>query len=64
MTQAEKIVRELRKGWRTWCELQHLWIQSPWKRLAESGNKYLRPSERIDRKVGSDGLIRLRVVRK
>jgi len=64
MTQAEQLVRELRKGWRTWCQLQHLWIQSPQKRLAEAGSRYMRAGEVIDRKTGQDGLIRLRIVRK
>lgn len=63
MTQAEKIVRELRKGWRTWCQLQQLWSQAPWKRLAESGHKHLKPGERIERKT-IRGLIHLRVTRK
>lgn len=64
MTQAEQCVRELRAGWRTWCQLQRLWIQSPQKRLAEAAHKFLKPGEVIERKTGSDGLIRLRVVRK
>lgn len=64
MTQAEQIIRELRSGWRTWCQLERLWIQAPWKRLAEAGHKFLKPGERIERKTGADGLIRLRVVRK
>ncbi len=63
MTQAERIVRELRRGWRTWCQLQHLWIQAPWKRLAESGASHLKPGERIERKVVG-GLVHLRVTRK
>lgn len=64
MTQAEQIARELRTGWRTWCQLERLWIQAPWKRLAESGWRHLRAGEVIERKTGKDGLIRLRVVRK
>ena len=64
MTQAERIIVELRRGWRTWCGLQcFLWVGSPHKRLAEAGHKYLKPGERIERKV-ENGLIHLRVTRK
>lgn len=63
-TQAQRIVCELRRGWRTWGDLQAARLsQCPWKRLAEAGHKFLAPGERIDRKTGSDGLLRLRVVR-
>lgn len=63
MTQAEKIVRELRHGWRSWWHLQRLFGCSPNKRLAESGHKYLKPGERIERAV-REGLVHLRVTRK
>lgn len=63
-TQAHKIVCELRGGWKTWGDLLRSGIsQCPWKRLAEAGHKYLKPGEKIARKVGHDGLLRLRVVR-
>jgi hypothetical protein len=63
MTQAEKIVRELRRGWRTWWHLQRLVGQSPNKRLDESGGKYLREGESIERAI-RNGLVHLRVTRK
>lgn len=63
MTQAEKIVCELRRGWRTWWDLQRLVGQSPNKRLDESGHKYLKAGERIDRAI-RNGLVHLRITRK
>lgn len=63
MTQAEKIVSELRRGWRTWWDLQRLFGQSPNKRLAEAGHKYLKAGERVERSV-RQGLVHLRVTRK
>lgn len=64
MTQAEKIVSALRKRWMSYLDLEMLRVSScPWKRLSESGHRHLRPGERIDKKTGSDGLIRYRVVR-
>lgn len=48
--------------------LKHGWsaeraLVTPVGGLAEAGHKFLAPGERIDRKTGSDGLLRLRVVR-
>ena len=64
MTQAARIVAELRRGWRTWGDLQAFRISTtPWKRLSEAGHKYLKDGERIERKTGKDGLLRLRVVK-
>lgn len=63
-TQAQRIVCELRRGWRTWGDLQAQRLsQCPWKRLAEAGHRFLAPGEVIQRKEGHDGLLRLRVVR-
>lgn len=62
MTQAERLVKELRKGWHTWWGLQCLVGQSPQKRLAESGRRFLKPGEFIDRKI-MNGLVHLRVRR-
>ena len=62
MTQAAQLVAALRKGWHTTGDLQALRISPcPWKRLAESGARYLKPGEVIERKTGPDKLIRLRV---
>lgn len=64
MTHAAQLIQALRNGWHTTGDLEALRIsQCPWKRLSEAGHKYLQPGERIDRKTGDDGLLRLRVVR-
>jgi hypothetical protein len=63
-TQAQHIVCELRRGWRTYGDLQALRLsQCPWKRISEAAHRFLAPGEVIKRKVGDDGLLRLRVVR-
>lgn len=63
-TQANELICELRRGWRTWGDLlRNCRSTSPWRRLAEAGHKHLRPGEKLERKVGDDGLLRLRVVR-
>ena len=64
MTHAAQLVQALRKGWHTTGDLEALRIsQCPWKRLSEAGHKFLKPGEKIARKTGPDGLLRLRVVR-
>lgn len=64
MTHAEQLIRVLRTGWKTWGDLEATRVSAhPWKRLGESGHKYLKPGEQIVRKVGRDGLLRLKVVR-
>jgi hypothetical protein len=60
-TQAQHIVCELRRGWRTYGDLQALRLS--WKRISEAAHRFLAPGERIVRKEGKDGLLRLRVVR-
>jgi hypothetical protein len=63
MTQAEKLIRALRRGWHTYGDLQALRISTcPWVRLNTTGWKYLKSGEYIERKV-IKGLMRLRVVR-
>lgn len=63
-TQANEIICELRHGWRTWGELLRTCRSTaPWKRLAESGHRYMRPGEKLKKEQGPDGLLRLRVVR-
>lgn len=62
MTQAEKLIRALRRGWFTYSDMVSLYISAcPWKRLSESGSRYLRPGEVLAKKVGIDGLIRFHV---
>lgn len=64
MTQAQQLIKALRKQWMSYADLEALRVSTcPWKRISESGGKYLRPGERIDRKQGKDGLLRLRVVK-
>jgi len=64
VTHAEKLVQALRKGWHTTGDMEALRIsQCPWKRLSESGHRFLRNGERLACKVGADGLKRWRVER-
>jgi hypothetical protein len=64
MTHAAQLIKVLRTGWKTWGDLEATRISAcPWKRINESGQRYLKPGEKILRKVGADGLTRLRVVR-
>ena len=60
MTQAEQIVRAIRRKPMTWGEIEALRVSTcPWVRLAESGHRFLRDGEQITRKVGRDGLVRI-----
>lgn len=64
MTQAEQLIRELRKGWRTWGDLEALRISNcPWRRLSadEKPERFLRKGERIVKQERS-GILHLRVV--
>lgn len=62
MTQAERLVCALRRGWFTYSDMVSLYISAcPWKRLSESGARYLRPNEVLAKKTGIDGLIRFSV---
>jgi hypothetical protein len=64
MTQAERLIAAIRRRPMTYGEILDLHISTSfWRRLSESGHKYLKPGERIERKAGRDGLLRLRVVR-
>ena len=64
MTHAEQLIRALRKGWHTTGDMEALRVsQCPWKRLGESGKRFLRPGERIACKTGADGLKRWKVVK-
>lgn len=65
MTQSEQIVIALRKRWHTYGDMLSLHAGTcPWQRIAESGARYLRDGEVIERKKFGDGLVRLKVVRK
>ena len=64
MTQGEKLIQALRgRRWMTWGDLEALRVSTcPWRRLTEpAAQKALREGERIERKTGADGLLRLRV---
>ena len=62
MTQAETLVKAIRRKAMTYGDLESLRVSTcPWKRLSESGHKFLRPGEQIVRKVGRDGLVRIGV---
>jgi len=64
MTQAERIVQAIRRKPMTWGEIEALRISTcPWVRLQESGHRFLRPGEAIVRKMGRDGLVRIKVER-
>jgi len=65
MTQAQQLINVMRgRRWWTTGDLQATRIsQCPWKRLAESGAQYLRKGQRIETKIGRDGLKRWRVVK-
>ena len=64
MTQAEQIVHALRRGWHSYADLEALRVSTcPWRRLSESGARYLRKGEVIRRKTGADGLVRIKVER-
>ena len=67
MTQAAQLIAAIRrtrgKGM-TYGELQDLHVSTaPHKRLEESGHRYLKAGERLDRKTGADGLVRFVVAR-
>ena len=66
MTQAQRLIIAIRRRKRgmTYGELQDLHIStSPQKRLAETGYRYLRPGERLERRAGVDGLVRFVIVK-
>ena len=66
MTQAQMIVNAIRRARRgmTYLEMEALKVSAcPWKRLSESGHKFLKAGERIVRRTGSDGLVRVQIVR-
>lgn len=67
MTQAAQIIAAIRRARSkglTYLELEMLRISSsPWRRLSESGHRYLKAGERLTRKTGRDGLVRFVVAR-
>ncbi len=64
MTQAEQLIRAIRRKAMTYGDLEALKVSTcPWKRLSETGHRYLRTGETIVRKVGRDGLVRIGIGR-
>jgi len=64
MTHAEQLVRAIRRRAMTYGDMEALRISTcPWKRLEESGHRYLKPGEQIVRKPGKDGLLRIGIAR-
>ena len=65
MTQAALLIQHIRAAksqGMTWGEIEALRISTcPWVRLAESGHRHLRQGERLGRRTGSDGLVRVLV---
>jgi len=67
MTHAAQLIQAIRAAGRrglTDGDLEVLRISAcPWKRLSESGHRYLRKGEQLVRKVGGNGLKRWVVAR-
>ena len=67
MTHAQQLVMAIRQAGRrgmTDGDLEVLRISAcPWKRLGESGHRYLKRGEQLVRKLGKNGLKRWAVVR-
>lgn len=60
MSQAAQLIEAIRRKPMTYLELEALRISTcPWRRLSESGHRHLKPGERIERKTGKDGLVRI-----
>ncbi len=70
MTQAAQLVKYLRQmrsvvgRWPTYRNLLASGISNcPWKRLAESGHKYLRKGEKLERGKDAQGRVVFKIVR-
>ena len=64
MTQAEQLVKAIRRKAMTYGDLEALRISTcPWKRLDEAGHRFLEPGEAIVRKTGRDGLVRIGIAK-
>lgn len=67
MTHAQQLVMAIRQAGKrglTDGDLEVLRISAcPWKRLGESGHRYLRKGEQLIRRAGRDGLLRSVIVR-
>lgn len=65
MTQASRLILAIRQSGKrglTYGELESLRISTcPWKRIQESGYRYLKWNEVLGRKTGNDGLVRFYV---
>lgn len=67
MTHAAQLIQAIRRArgkGLTYLELELLRISSsPWKRVSESGHRYLKAGEQLIRRVGRDGLKRFVIAR-
>lgn len=67
MTQAERIIAAIRAAGRrglTWGDIEALRISTcPWVRVAESGHRFLKRGEKLERRQGDNGLVRLVIAR-
>lgn len=66
MTQAEALIHAIRRSriGMTYLELEMLRVSScPWRRISESGHRYLREGERLIKEADKQGLVRFRIVR-
>jgi hypothetical protein len=64
MTHAEQLIRAIRRKAMTYGELEDMKVSTcPWKRLSETGHRYLRKGEQIVRKTGRDGLVRIGIAK-
>ncbi len=67
MSHSAQLIAAIRRAGRkglTYLELELLRVSSsPWKRISESGHCHLRSGERLDKRVGRDGLKRFVIVK-
>lgn len=67
MTQSAQLIQAIRRAGKrgmTYGELEALRISTcPWKRLQESGRKWLRQGEQLLQGKGRDGLVRFTVIK-
>lgn len=67
MTQAERIISAIRAAGRrglTWGDIEALRISTcPWVRVAESGHRFLKRGEKLERKQVGKAPVRLVIAR-
>lgn len=64
MTQGQQLLQACRRKAMTYLDLQLLGVStSPHKRIEEAARRYLKPGERLDRRINKDGRVTFKVVR-